>query len=329
MPWTSEFSIDHSARTVQLLLESTQGDVSSACTAALSNLVAIAIERDVFSIIHGKHSELYPIVGAAVPISVERFARSLFGITARGAHLTVYTHTNQGIKIWVPRRASTLFTYPDCLDTTVAGGVTSGEDPFNCVIREAAEEASLPESLVRDGACSCGVLSYLGLKNAIGGEESGLVSPDLIYVYDLHVAEDIMLKPQDDEVKEFYLWGVEKVKQELAKGEFKTNSALVMIDFLMRHGFITPANEKDYVEIRMRMHRRLPFPITVNHHFWFNIELIFAIRNIHDRIFKYQMNWNKSIDINIKKIEKFLYNISRCNFDLFCKKICDELNDQM
>lgn len=262
MPWTSDFCIDHSTKTVQLLSSSIREDLASSCNRALSNLITNAIESNVFSIIHGQHSELYPIVGAKGLISVERFARSLFGITARGAHLTVYTRTSNVIRVWVPRRSSTLFTYPNCLDTTVAGGVTTGEDPLSCVIREAAEEASLPEDLVRAHARSCGVLSYIGLNDARGSGEKGLVTPDLIYVFDLEVDEDVMLKPRDDEVKEFYLWDVVKVKQELAKGEFKTNSAVVMIDFLIRHGFITPANEKDYVEITTRMHRRLPFPMT-------------------------------------------------------------------
>ena len=260
MPWTVDFNVDHHHRTVRLLIDTSKDDQSSASTLALSNLITIAIHENTFSILHGQHSELYPIIGANYPVAIERFARSLFGIVARGAHLTVFTRTKAGLKIWVPRRSPTLFTYPNCLDTTVAGGVTVGEGPFECVIREAAEEASLPEEFVRKNAYSCGVLSYVGTNDARGGGEKGLVSPDVIYVHDLEVSEDVVLKPGDEEVSEFYLWGVEEVKEALARAEFKTNSALVMIDFLMRHGCITPENEKDYVEISARMHRRLPFP---------------------------------------------------------------------
>jgi hypothetical protein len=32
-----------------------------------------------------------------------------------------------------------------------------------------------------------------------------------------------------------------------------------LVDFLIRHGIITPENEPDFVEISMRLHRRLPF----------------------------------------------------------------------
>lgn len=260
MPWTSQFEVDHAKRTVQLVANTSSDNHPSPCTVALSDLVTIAIRENTFSILHGQHSELYPIIGAKHSVAIERFARSLFGIIARGAHLTVFTRAVDGMKIWVPRRSPNLFTYPNCLDSTVAGGVTAGEGPFECIVREASEEASLPEEFVRNNAHSCGVLSYVGLNDARGGGERGLVSPDVIYVYDLEVREDVVLKPGDEEVSEFYLWDVEQVKEALARAEFKTNSALVMIDFLMRHGFITPENEKDYVEISARMHRRLPFP---------------------------------------------------------------------
>ena len=260
MPWTREFEVDHERRTVELLVHASDDTYASRCTAAFSNLITILLRENTFSILHGQHSEPYPIIGAKYPVAIERFARSLFGIIARGAHLTVFTRTSAGMKIWVPRRSPNLFTYPNCLDTTVAGGVTAGEGPFECIIREAAEEASLSEEVVRENAYSCGVLSYVGMSDTRGGGERGLVSPDLIYAYDLEVGQDVVLTPGDDEVSNFYLWDVEQVKGALARAEFKTNSALVMIDFLMRHGSITPEDEKDYAEISARMHRRLPFP---------------------------------------------------------------------
>lgn len=260
MPWTSDFEIDHSNRTVKIKPESRGKDIGDSCALALSGLVTRAIDEGTFAMLHGQHSELYPIVGASYPIAIERFARSLFGIIARGAHLTVFTRTRAGMRIWVPRRSAHLFTYPNCLDTTVAGGVTAGEGPFECIVREGAEEASLPERLVQDAAHSCGVLSYISMRDYSGDGENGLVSPDLIYIYDLEVTQDVILKPGDDDVSDFYLWDVDEVKRGLARGEFKTNSAVVMIDFLMRHGVITPDNERDYAEISARIHRRLPFP---------------------------------------------------------------------
>jgi hypothetical protein len=83
-----------------------------------------------------------------------------------------------------------------------------------------------------------------------------------MFVYDLEIPEGVVCKQNDDEVKEFYLMTVGKVKECLARAEFKTNSALVMIDFFIRHGIITAENEKNYADIIARLHRKLPLPTT-------------------------------------------------------------------
>ena len=67
-------------------------------------------------------------------------------------------------------------------------------------------------------------------------------------------------RPRDGEVKEFYLWDVETVRGAMLRGEFKTNCALVLIDFFIRHGIVTDENEGDYLELMTRMHRILPVP---------------------------------------------------------------------
>jgi 8-oxo-dGTP pyrophosphatase MutT (NUDIX family) len=262
MPWTNDFQVNHEARTVHLHPSKDDDNPSATYTAALSNLIQKAIDEDTFDVIHGMHSEPYAIIGANFPVSLERYAASLFGIISRGAHLTAYTITAEGMQVWVPRRAPNLFTYPSCLDTTVAGGLPAGEDPFECIVREADEEASIPEELVRQKAKACGCLSYVGQNDARGGGETGLIHPDLIYLYDIELPEDFVCRQNDEEVKGFYLMNVDEVKEGLFKGEFKTNSALVMIDFFVRHGIITPKNEKNYPEIVARLHRRLPLPTT-------------------------------------------------------------------
>lgn len=258
MPWTSDFAIYHSARTVHLTV------APASCTAALSKLIQRAIDNDTFKVIHGQHSEPYPIIGANFPVSVERYASNLFGIVSRGAHLTAYTKGKDGeLKIWVPKRAAHLFTFPGCLDTTVAGGVAAGEGPFECIVREAEEEASLPEELVRKKAKAVGCITYVGIKDVKNGGDSGevgLFAPDCVYVFDLELDDGTVCKQNDEEVEKFMLMDVEDVKNALGRGEFKTNSALVMIDFFLRHGVIKEEEEKNYTEIMARLHRRLPLP---------------------------------------------------------------------
>lgn len=262
MPWTKEFDVDHSKRTVTLKDKSNGKDVSKACNLAFKELIDIAIEKDVFKTLHFQHSEPFPILGAKYSVNVERFAGDLLGITARGAHMTVYTKSKDGIEIWVPRRSANLFTYPNKLDTTVAGGVAAFETPLQNMIREAQEEASLPPDLVTQNIKATGVITYISSFAGIPDGKEAYVCPDIVYVYDLEVGRHVTPRPQDEEVKEFYLLSVEEIQESLRKGEFKTNSAVVMLDFFIRHGIITADNERDYVEIVQRMHRQLPFPTT-------------------------------------------------------------------
>ena len=260
MPWTNDFEVDHIKGTVTLKDSSNGKDVSAACNRAFKEVVDIAIEQDVFRTLNFTHSEPFPILGAKYPVEVERFAGDLFGITARGAHMTVYTLTGEGMKIWVPRRSANMVTYPNKLDTTVAGGVAAYETPLQNILREAQEEAALPADMVTEDIKAAGVLTYMSSFAGTPGGKEPYVCPDIVYVYDLEAGRTVKPMPGDDEVKEFYLLSVEEIQDSLRRGSFKPNSAVVMLDFFIRHGIITADNEDDYVEIVQRMHRKLPFP---------------------------------------------------------------------
>ena len=136
MPWTAEFKVNHKERTVIVQDSSNGAHTPDACNAAFAAVVTEAIDRDIFPTLHGQHSEMFKIVGAKYPVQIERFASHLFGITARGAHLTVYSMRADGMRIWVPRRAASMFTYPNKLDTTVAGGVPAHQTPFENIVQE-------------------------------------------------------------------------------------------------------------------------------------------------------------------------------------------------
>lgn len=120
LPSSADFQINHTARTVSLKPTDVHSDLSLSCTAAFKRVIDDAIERDIFVKIHKQHSEPFPILGAKYPVKLERFAADLFGITARGAHLTVFTMGEEGMSVWVPRRNPDMFTFPNKLDTTVS-----------------------------------------------------------------------------------------------------------------------------------------------------------------------------------------------------------------
>ncbi|KAF2103210.1 thiamine pyrophosphokinase [Rhizodiscina lignyota] len=254
--------------------------ISGSNEAARSDVVARTTEAmrmtGHFKVLEKWRNELYPVYGPPsgaskkkeLLFSMERCAAPLFGIVTYGVHLTAYTRTTGAdgkdeYKIWVPRRARTKQTYGGMLDNTVAGGTATGEGFFESLVRECDEEASLPEELVRSKAKQCGTVTYFYIRNATAGGETGLFQPECQNVYDLELPSDgsVVPKPNDDEVEEFYHWSVSEVREALGKREFKPNCALVILDFLIRHGLITVEDERDYLEITTRLHRRLEFPL--------------------------------------------------------------------
>jgi 8-oxo-dGTP pyrophosphatase MutT (NUDIX family) len=262
MPWTAAFDVKHSHPRRVTVLDNSEGkDTANVVNAAFSAVITTCIEQNLFHVLDGKHSEPFAIVGARydLPVYIERFATALFGVTTRGAHLVAYRMGEKGMNVWVPRRSAHLYTYPNMLDTTVAGGVKSGVPPFQTIVEEADEEASLPEALIRQKARCRGVISHMNVTGKDFPGEQGLVTPDYVYVYDIELPEDVIPKPHDDEVSNFTLMSAEELQAALLREEFKPDSAAVLIDFLIRHEIITPDNEPDFVEISMRLHRRLPF----------------------------------------------------------------------
>lgn len=262
MPWTSDFHIQHDyPRKVTVLDSSGGNDTMNAVNTAFAKLVTICIDQDLFHVLDHKHSEPFAILGANYRVQIERFASSLFGITACGACLVAYVNGIDGMKIWIPRRAAHLYSFPGLLDTTVAGGVKAGVSPLETVVDEAAEEASLPEDLVRERIRATGVITCMSVTGDDWPGEKGLVLPDVLYVYDLELPSNVVLKPHDEEVDKFRCMALEDVQAALLAKEFKPDAAAVLVDFFIRHGILTAENERDYVEIIMHLHRQLPFRI--------------------------------------------------------------------
>jgi 8-oxo-dGTP pyrophosphatase MutT (NUDIX family) len=145
------------------------------------------------------------------------------------------------------------------LDNTVAGGLSANEDQQNCLVREAEEEASLPEEITAQ-AKLVGTVSYFHISDGRSGSETGLLQPECQFVYDLDLTDkNVVLKPGDSEVEHFELMPARELWAKLLAREFKPNSALVLIEFFIRHGICPVAVDSTYGETVARLHRRLEF----------------------------------------------------------------------
>ncbi|KAF2246947.1 hypothetical protein BU26DRAFT_521326 [Trematosphaeria pertusa] len=263
MPWTSDFVISHEKpRTVQLLDSSNGANTAQACNTALEKVISKAIDQRAFKGFDRASSEQFRVIGSRLPIHISRTASAIFGIAVRGVHMIVYKRTAGHMKIWVPRRAPTLFSYPDLLDSAVGGGVRADESPFQAMIHEADEEASITGPYLKDNVRSCGALTYMSVTDGRTGYEKGLLVPEVVYVYELEAPEDMELKPNDDEVGRYDLMDVDQIARELKAKRFKPSAAAVMVDFFIRHGIITDDNEPDFLRLIGHIHRPLPVPIS-------------------------------------------------------------------
>lgn len=167
-----------------------------------------------------------------------------------GVHVNGYCIDENGkMLMWIARRSPTKQTWPGKLDQIVAGGIICGEGIQETLIRECAEEASIPQELAK-AASSAGCVSYFF------EDERGLF-PEVQFVWDLKLPRDFQPINSDGEVGEFYCWPMAKVKAKIATEEFKPNCALVVLDFMVRHGFVTPDSEPHFVEFVLGSHSSL------------------------------------------------------------------------
>lgn len=187
-----------------------------------------------------------PFAVAASPadpvlLTMERAAVPLFGIRAYGVHLNGVVGGGGGLKMWVGRRSVHRPRSPGKLDQLVAGGQPAGLSLRDNLVKECGEEASIrPELAGR--AVSTGAVSY------VTETEEGL-RRDVLYVYDLALPSDFEPRNTDGEIDAFHLWPIERVVDIVRDtDEFKFNCALVVIDFLIRHGLIEP-DHPDYLDL--------------------------------------------------------------------------------
>ena len=151
--------------------------------------------------------------------------------------------------MWLGRRARDRLIYPGCLDNMVAGGLPWQISLEENLLKECQEEAGLPVELVRQ-AVPTGMVSY----NRVA--ERGY-RPDVLYCYDLELSPGFVPQNTDGEVESFILLPVQEVARLVREtDEFKLNCNLVVIDFLLRHGYVDPEDD-EYLELAIGLRSAL------------------------------------------------------------------------
>ena len=167
--------------------------------------------------------------------TLDRGALPAFGIAAAGIHLNGLVRRADGLHIWVGIRARDKAVAPGKLDNLVAGGTPAGHGAWDTLLKEAAEEASLPRALVEQSHAT-GRITY------VMWTEQGL-RRDTLHCFDLEMPEGFMPQPNDGEVERFELWPAQRLLAAVRDTEdVKFNVNLVLIDLFLREGLIDPAS---------------------------------------------------------------------------------------
>jgi len=180
---------------------------------------------------------------------LDRGAVPFFGVRAYGVHLNGYRRDGGRLHLWVGRRAPDKRVAPNKLDNIVAGGVGNGYGIAATLVKEADEEAAIPEGLIRR-AVPVGAVSYR-METELG------IRDDVLFVYDLELPAEYVPKNRDGEIVDFALMPADSVVERVrTSDDFKFNVNLVILDFALRHGLLG-VEDPEYLAVASGLHRPL------------------------------------------------------------------------
>jgi len=145
------------------------------------------------------------------------------------------------------------------LDVTVGGGMGLGDSAMETIVRESAEEALLDHDYVKEFVRPVGAIPFCNRS------PGGWILPGMYYLFDLPLPPNGSITPRinalDGEVEKFELLDVQLVLQYLLEGRFKSSSALAIIEFLIRHGYITEDTDPRYLDICRLLKTDIKLPV--------------------------------------------------------------------
>lgn len=260
-------------------------------TAAVENVMRNLRDCPSFPSLRGWRNEHYGVFvngRTEALLSVERAASRVLGVNRHNVHITGYTFLNgamssaerqtglsdvldmnleeeeeenepelklsnvpRNLRLWIAKRSLSRPKHPGLLDNLAAGGLTYGLTVMECAKKESMEEAGIPEDLLsslRPGGCVS--FAY--------DDEDG-VAAGIDFCFDIELPPHFEPTNVDGEVAEFHLVSLPEVAKLIGCPQFKPTSALVMLDFLVRHGYVSPEDNPFYEKWLQWMHLKLPF----------------------------------------------------------------------
>ena len=254
--------VDHSDWCTSAVTNSNLVDLRSQ---AVNEILLDLRQQNTIPALQGWRDELFAVresFHASPALFIERAAAVLFGVPAYGVFLNGYTvETNRGLDnerattgiarrpthVWVGRRSPSKATWPGRLDSLAAGGLSAGMLPLQAMVKECAEEAGIETFLPQ----AASAVSYTGFN-----EDGWGLKRDVLFCFDLELPPDFEPTPVDGEMDSFEKVPVKTILELLAmsvlpddsNNSWKPNVGVVLIDFLVRHGFVD-VNDPAFLEL--------------------------------------------------------------------------------
>ena len=225
-----------------------RGDIAAVSRAVDAVVDALVTERHVPKW-RNESFDVAPRWGATPVFRLDRGAVPFFGTRAYGVHLNGYLRRGEALYLWVGRRSPGKQTAPNKLDNLVAGGIGNEYGVGETLLKEGEEEASIPRSLM-SRAISAGAVSYR-METRLG------IRDDVLFVYDIEIPADFVPENRDGEIVDFELMPLPAVLDRIrTTSDFKFNVNLVILDFALRHGLLSP-DDPEYLDVATGLHRPL------------------------------------------------------------------------
>jgi len=214
---------------------------------ALDMLANLLLEQNILPKLKREKYALSTSLNAKPYALLDRSISTFLGVLSYGQHLNGIVRKSDGLYMWIGTRAKDKGYCNGMLDHLVGGGLPYGIDLYENLAKECYEEAGISKELARR-AKAVGIVSYWH-EYELGGKE------DIIFCYDLELPKSFVPQCTDGEVEKFELMPIKEVAN-IVKNQwaFKPNCELVIIDFLLRWGYIDHT-DKDYIDIARSLRR--------------------------------------------------------------------------
>jgi 8-oxo-dGTP pyrophosphatase MutT (NUDIX family) len=175
---------------------------------------------------------------------IERAAARRFGLLSFGAHVNGNTVRNGAPMMWIARRSDTKAIDPGKLDNMVGGRIARSMSVLETLHEECLEEAGITAERAT-AARTAGTIK-------VCHEVPEGLHREIIYVHDLYLAPDYEPVCQDGEVAHFMCVPMSEALAQVEAmangGELTNDAAIVVLDYLIRRGFLS-TERSDYIEL--------------------------------------------------------------------------------